>query len=231
MQKSLSLYGVDVIYPFITRSQSLTFHWVLISSSESVVEFEILTFPSLRSLILLSLNSTLTKQFLSTLHITYKHAGISALMSVILETYYISGLRNFLKLISRRCPMCQKAYSRPLNQRMPLSRTTPAPPFERTEMDFAGPFYIRQGKVRKPTRVKCYACLFICLTTKAVHIELCANLTRRNLWLHFIASQLGEVLLYTFSLIMAQTLLVLTMKLKKYKECCILCHYEYTWNS
>ncbi len=133
-------------------------------------------FPlSSRSLILLSLNSTLTKLFLSTLHITYKHAGISALMSVILETYYISGLRNFLKLISRRCPMCQKAYSRPLNQRMgmlPLSRTTPAPPFERTGMDFAGPFYIRQGKVRKPTRVKCYACLFICLTTKAVHIEL-----------------------------------------------------------
>ncbi len=31
-------------------SQSLTFHWVLISSSESVVEFEILTFPSLRAL-------------------------------------------------------------------------------------------------------------------------------------------------------------------------------------
>ncbi len=139
-------------------------------------------FPlSSRSLILLSLNYTLTKLFLSTPHITYKHAGISALMSVILETYYISGLRNFLKLISRRCPMCQKkAYSRPLNQRMgmlPLSRTTPAPPFERTGMDFAGPFYIRQGKVRKPTRVKCYASLFICLTTKAVHIELCADLT------------------------------------------------------
>ncbi len=31
-------------------SQSLTFHWVLISSSESVLEFEILTFPSLRAL-------------------------------------------------------------------------------------------------------------------------------------------------------------------------------------
>ncbi len=60
---------------------------------------------------------------------------------------------------------------------LPLSRTAPALPFERTGMDFAGPFYIRQGKVRKPTRVKCYACLFICLTTKAVHIELCADLT------------------------------------------------------
>ncbi len=61
-----------------------------------------------------------------------------------------------------------------------LSRTTPAPPFERTGMNFAGPFYIRQGKVRKPTRVKCYACLFICLTTKAVHIEFCANLTTKE---------------------------------------------------
>ncbi len=65
---------------------------------------------------------------------------------------------------------------------LPLSRTTPAPPFERTGMDFAGPFYIRQGKVCKPTRVKCYACLFICLTTKAVHIELCADLTTGGIY-------------------------------------------------
>ena len=42
---------------------------------------------SSRSLILLSLNFTLTKLFLSTLHVTYKHAGISSLMSVISETY------------------------------------------------------------------------------------------------------------------------------------------------
>ena len=60
---------------------------------------------------------------------------------------------------------------------LPLLRTTPAPPFECTGIDFAGLFYIRQGHIRKPTRVKCYACLFICLTTKVIHIELCAYLS------------------------------------------------------
>ncbi len=48
---------------------------------------------------------------------------------------------------------------------------------EITGVDFAGPFIIRKGYTRKPVKIKSYACLFVCFTTKAVHIELAADLT------------------------------------------------------
>ncbi len=57
-----------------------------------------------------------------------------------------------------------------------LDRTTPSPPFSSTGVDFAGPFTLRMGYTRKPVLIKTYACVFICLTTRAIHIELCSSL-------------------------------------------------------
>jgi len=57
------------------------------------------------------------------------------------------------------------------------SRTTPAPPFHRTGVDFAGLFVLHTGHTRKPTFVKTYAVVFVCLTMKAVHLDLCASLS------------------------------------------------------
>ncbi len=133
-----------------------------------------------KKLIPLSLQSSIVKLLVSTLHQTYLHPGISTLMSIIRDKYHIPGLRNHLKGHSRHCITCQKAYSKPLHQQMgllPEVRTTPAPPFDQTGVDFAGPFIIRQGHTRKPVLIKTYACLFVCLTTRAIHIELCTDLT------------------------------------------------------
>ncbi len=63
------------------------------------------------------------------------------------------------------------------NYLLPSIRTTPAPPFSRTGVDFAGPFTLKIGHTCKPTHVKCYAAVFICMTTKAVHLDLCASLS------------------------------------------------------
>ena len=60
---------------------------------------------------------------------------------------------------------------------LPTERVSPAPPFDRTGVDYAGPFLIKYGYVRKPTVVKAYICLFVCLTVKAVHLELVSDLT------------------------------------------------------
>ncbi len=60
---------------------------------------------------------------------------------------------------------------------LPSTRTTPAPPFYTSGVDFAGPFLIHRGNPRKPTRVKVYAAIFVCFVTKAVHIELCSDLS------------------------------------------------------
>lgn len=133
-----------------------------------------------KTLIPLSLDSGLTRLLISTLHKTYSQPGIAALLSIIGDSYHLPGLRNFLKKISRNCATCQRAYAKPLQQQMgllPISRTTPFPPFYKTRIDFAGPLYIRKGHTRKPVIIKSYACLFVCLTTRAVHLELCSELS------------------------------------------------------
>jgi len=47
-------------------------------------------------------------------------------------------------------------------------------------VDYAGPFLVKYGYVRKPTLVKAYICLFVCLTVKAVHLELVSDLTTES---------------------------------------------------
>ncbi len=134
-------------------------------------------------LIVLHPKSVLTKLLVRTLHITYSHAGVSAMASILAHSYWIPGLRNLLKLVSRTCVVCQRAYAKPLSSLMgmlPSSRTTPAPPFYRTGVDFAGPFHIKVGHTRKPSLVKTYAVVFVCMTTKAVHLDLCASLSSKE---------------------------------------------------
>jgi len=63
---------------------------------------------------------------------------------------------------------------------LPAKRTAPAPPFLSVGIDFAGPFTIRRGYTRKPTLIKCYVVVFVCLFTKCVHLDLCSSLSTED---------------------------------------------------
>ena len=58
---------------------------------------------------------------------------------------------------------------------LPMERVTVSRPFSRTGIDFFGPLYVRPGPRR--TAVKAYGAIFICLSTKAIHIELVSDLS------------------------------------------------------
>jgi hypothetical protein len=68
------------------------------------------------------------------------------------------------------------AASQQLMGQLPLTRVTVACPFLNTGIDYVGPFEIKWGNTRSKTTTKCYIALFICMATKATHLELVSNL-------------------------------------------------------
>ena len=56
---------------------------------------------------------------------------------------------------------------------LPIDRISKSAPFENVGCDFFGPFQI---KLRR-SLVKRYGCVFTCLYSRAVHIEICTDLT------------------------------------------------------
>ena len=60
---------------------------------------------------------------------------------------------------------------------LPFERVTPGPVFEKVCIDYAGPYYIKYGSIRKPIIIKAYVCVFVSLSVKAVHLEAVSDLT------------------------------------------------------
>ncbi|XP_062537816.1 uncharacterized protein LOC134206141 [Armigeres subalbatus] len=58
---------------------------------------------------------------------------------------------------------------------LPVERVTPTFPFAHTGVDYCGPFSYRP--TRRATAIKCYVSVFVCLVTKAVHLECVSDLT------------------------------------------------------
>jgi len=101
-------------------------------------------------------------------------------MGLVSGTYHILSARNLVRDISRNCVTCQRVYAKTVPQQMgnlPASRVKPSPPLAFTGIDFAGPILLRRGHTRKPSIVKAYIALFICLSTRAIHLELVFSLS------------------------------------------------------
>ena len=91
--------------------------------------------------------------------------------------FHIVGSRRVIRSITRACVICRRLSAKPRPQmlgQLPLNRLTPG---LRVGVDYTGPVTIKSGYVRKPTFVKAYVCVFVSLSTKAVHLELVSDLT------------------------------------------------------
>lgn len=60
---------------------------------------------------------------------------------------------------------------------LPNPRVLPSKPFSHSGVHYAGPFHLTLSKTRGAKTYKVYVCLFIYLSTKAIHIELVSDLT------------------------------------------------------
>ncbi|XP_036321090.1 uncharacterized protein LOC118735442 [Rhagoletis pomonella] len=60
---------------------------------------------------------------------------------------------------------------------LPKERVLVAPPFYRSGLDYCGPFHVRVGSKRSAVTTKTYAAIFVCMASRAVHIELAEDLS------------------------------------------------------
>ncbi|XP_030757297.1 uncharacterized protein LOC115883123 [Sitophilus oryzae] len=113
-------------------------------------------------------------------HIKLYHAGAHTVLGSIRMRYWpVNGLRQ-VKSVLKNCTICFRLRAKSSNQLMgslPLERTTISRPFLRVGVDFGGPLFVKQARLRKSTTTKAYIALFVCMTTKAIHIELVSELS------------------------------------------------------
>ena len=103
------------------------------------------------------------------------HSGTQQTLATLQQRYWIINDRSQVRKYVRSCVKCFKFFSKSCEQKMgdlPEERVSPSRPFTFTGIDFAGPLII---KGISKTDEKAFIALFVCFSTRAIHLE-CVSL-------------------------------------------------------
>ena len=113
-------------------------------------------------------------------HLNLLHSGSSTTNAIMRKKFWVISARSLIKKVIHNCSVClraRKSGHQPVMAALPTARVTPVRCFYYTGLDFAGPFSLKSSKLKKAPITKGYFVVFICLTTRAIHVELCTELT------------------------------------------------------
>ncbi|XP_043063213.1 uncharacterized protein LOC122319685 [Drosophila yakuba] len=115
-------------------------------------------------------------------HVSYLHTGVDATFTNLRQQYWILGARNLVRKAVFQCKSCflqRKGTSNQIMGELPIPRVQASRCFQHTGLDYAGPIAIKESKGRTPRIGKAWFSIFVCLTTKALHIEVVSELTTK----------------------------------------------------
>jgi hypothetical protein len=127
--------------------------------------------------IILDKGDKLTNLIIEDAHRSHGHVGAQHTLNLLRRKYWIIHGLSAVKQQIRRCWTCQKQRKPMMIQQMadlPPQRLTPdKPPFAYTGLDFFGPLMTKLAR----KEFKRYGCLFTCLASRAVHLEMAYDLS------------------------------------------------------
>ena len=117
-----------------------------------------------------------TRSIIREVHEKNGHVGSNHTLSVLRRRFYLLRGYKQVRNVLKSCVKCVKHHGQPMQQLMadlPKERVEASqPPFSYVGVDYFGPFNV---KFRRGT-AKRYGCLFTCLVTRAVHVEIAHSL-------------------------------------------------------
>lgn len=123
-------------------------------------------------------HSKLAQLLIESCHRRTLHGGVQLTLGMLRLRFWIPQGRAVVKRLLHRCPTCTRwraVAPQPPMGNLPEGRVTPARPFLRTGVDYAGPIHIRTSKGRGHKSHKAFIAIFICMCTKAVHLEVVSD--------------------------------------------------------
>lgn len=128
--------------------------------------------------VILPRKSYVTKLIVRNYHENGNHSGTNQILASLSAQYWIIAAREEIRDVDRDFALCRIRKAKPAEQIMaplPDFRVgTSLRPFTHTAVDFAGPFLTKQG--RGKVKTKRYLCLFTCVQTRAIHLEIAYGL-------------------------------------------------------
>jgi len=124
-------------------------------------------------------NHKVTRLIFEDIHKRLLHCGPQQLLASVRQRFWPLRGRVMARSVTSRCVTCIRArpkFSPPLMAALPKARVQPSRPFAVSGVDFAGPLVVRSG-VRRITGVKAWVAVFICLSTRAIHLKSVMGLT------------------------------------------------------
>lgn len=138
--------------------------------------------------IVLPHNHHVTELLICRTHPSNLYAGIQTTLYAIRWKFYILNGKDQVRKVARRCIECvrQKPPNAHAHMRdLPAARVDESSAFEHTGVDFFDPMLIKDKEYRNKTISKVYGCVFICVVSKAVHIELVPTLSTEGFLIAF----------------------------------------------
>lgn len=130
--------------------------------------------------IVIPCNQHLTKLIVQEAHLRTLHGGIQAMMAYVRTRYWVIGLKSVVRKCIHNCKTCILDKAKVKFQfmgQLPAVRVNQYRPFMNSGVDYAGPVLMRTSKGRGHHATKGYICLFVCMATRAIHLEAVTDLT------------------------------------------------------